>query len=85
MKTGRRHHTLFGSLWVAANGHVSEIQGWKALPFGADGELFAAPRTAAGKNGTPVLGFHSGQEPVRLGAVAVIRLKSTFRHCGSSI
>jgi len=56
-----------------------------ALPFGADGKLFASPRAAAGKNGTSVLGFHPGQEPVRLGAVAVVRLKSTFRHFSSSI
>ena len=56
-----------------------------ALPFGADSEFFAAPRAAAGKNGPAVLGFHSGHEPVRLGAVAVVRLKSTFRHFSSSI
>lgn len=55
------------------------------LPFGADREFLAASRAAAGKNGAAVLGFHAAPEPVCLGAVAVIRLKSTFRHCGSSI
>jgi hypothetical protein len=56
-----------------------------ALPFGANREFLAAPRAAAGKNGPAVLGFHPGHEPVRLGAVAVVRLKSTFRHFSSSI
>jgi len=56
-----------------------------ALPFGADREFFAAARTPAGKNGPAVLGFHSGPEPVRFGAVTVVRLKSTFRHLSSSI
>jgi hypothetical protein len=56
-----------------------------ALPFGADREFLAAPRAAAGKDGPAVLGFHSGHKPVRLGAVAVVRLKSTFRHFSSSI
>jgi hypothetical protein len=55
------------------------------LPLVADSELFAASRTATGKNGTPVLGFHTGTEAVGFGTVTVIRLKSTFRHCGSSI
>jgi hypothetical protein len=57
----------------------------RALPFGADREFFAAPRAATGKNSPPVLGFHAGPEPMRLGAVAVIRLKSTFRHFSSTI
>ena len=56
-----------------------------ALPFGADREFLAPPRTATGKNGPAILGFHPGQKPVRLCAVAVIRLKSTFRHFRSSI
>ena len=51
------------------------------LPLVADSELFAASRTATGKNGTPVLGFHTGTEAVGFGTVTVIRLKSTFRHC----
>jgi len=56
-----------------------------ALPFGADREFFAATRAATGQNGPAILGFHAGPEPVRLGAVSVIRLKSTFRHFGSMI
>ena len=55
------------------------------LPLVAHRELLAASRAAAGKNGTPVLGFHTGTEAMSLGAMAIIRLKSTFRHCGSRI
>jgi hypothetical protein len=52
-----------------------------ALPlFGADGEFFAAPGAAAGQNGATVLRLHPGAEPVRLRAMAVVRLKGTFRH-----
>ena len=55
------------------------------LPLGADGQFLAAARAAAGQNGAAVLGLHTGAEPVGLGAVTVIRLKSTFRHFSSSI
>ena len=54
-----------------------------ALPFGADRELLAAPGAAAGEDGPAVLSFHPRQKPVRFGAVAIIRLKGTFRHCSS--
>jgi hypothetical protein len=33
-----------------------------------------------GQHGPPVLGFHPGAESVRLGAMAIIRLKGAFRH-----
>jgi hypothetical protein len=55
------------------------------LPLGTDGQLFAATRAAAGENGAAVLGLHAGAKPVRLGTMAIIRLKSTFRHLSSSI
>ena len=55
------------------------------LPLGANGQFLAAACAATGQNGASVLGFHTGAKPVRLGAVAVVRLKSTFRHVISSI
>jgi hypothetical protein len=55
-----------------------------ALPFGADSELFAATGAAAREDGPAVLGFHARPEPVRLGAVAIVRLKGTFRHLSPS-
>jgi len=57
---------------------------WK-LPFVADRELFAAPGATAGQYGAPVLGLHTAAETVGLRAMAIIRLKSTFRHFSSSI
>jgi hypothetical protein len=55
------------------------------LPFVANRELFAAPGAAAGQYGAPILGFHAAAETVGFRAVAIIRLKSTFRHFSSSI
>ena len=54
------------------------------LPFVAYGEFFAALRATAGENGTSVLRLHAGAEPVRLGAVTVVRLESTFGHFSST-
>ena len=54
------------------------------LLFGAYGQFLAPASAAPGQNGASVLGFHTGAKPVRLGAVTVIRLKSTFRHVSSS-
>jgi len=54
------------------------------LPFGADGQLLTAPGPAAREHRASVFGLHPGEETVRLGTVTVIRLKSTFRHLGSS-
>jgi hypothetical protein len=53
------------------------------LPLVADREFLAASRTAAGKDGAAVFGFHTGPEAVSLGTTTIIRLKGTFRHCGS--
>jgi hypothetical protein len=55
------------------------------LPLGADRQFVAAAGAAAGKNGAAVLGFHPGAKSVRLGAMAIIRLKSAFRHGDSRI
>ena len=55
------------------------------LPFVADRELFAAPGATAGQYGAPILGLHTAAETVGLRAMAIIRLKSTFRHFSSSI
>lgn len=51
-----------------------------ALPFGADSEFLAAAGAAAREYSPAILGFHARPEPVRLGAVAIVRLKGTFRH-----
>ncbi len=50
------------------------------LPLVADGELLPPPRPAAGEHRAPILRGHADPEPVRLGTMAVIRLKGTFRH-----
>ena len=55
------------------------------LPLGADGKFLSAARPAAREHRTPVLGLHAGQKAVRFGTMAIIRLKSTFRHLISSI
>ena len=55
------------------------------LPLRTDREFLAATGAATGEHSAAVLGFHTGAEAVGLGAVAIIRLKSTFRHCGSRI
>ena len=56
-----------------------------ALPLGANSQFLAATSAAAGENGAAVLGLHPGAKPVRFGAMAIIRLKGTFRHFSSSI
>jgi hypothetical protein len=55
------------------------------LPFVADGEFLASSGAPAGEHGAAVLGFHPAAEAVRLDALAIIRLKSAFRHFSSSI
>ena len=55
------------------------------LPLGANGQFLTAASAAPGQNGTSVLGLHTGTKPMRFGAVAVVRLKSTFRHVSSII
>jgi hypothetical protein len=55
------------------------------LPFVADRELLTATGAPAGQYGAAILGFHAAKESVGLSALAVIRLKSTFRHSRSII
>jgi hypothetical protein len=55
------------------------------LPLGADRELVASASATPREHGPPVLGFHTGTEAVRLRAMTIIRLKSAFRHCCSSL
>ena len=45
-----------------------------------DGELVAAPGTAAGKDSAAILGLHAGAESMRFGALAIIWLKRTLWH-----
>ena len=62
---------------------------WKTgdglLPFGTDSQFLPAPGPAARKHRAAILGLHPGEESMRFGTVAIIRLKSAFRHCSSSI
>ena len=51
------------------------------LPLRADGQLLAALRAAARQHGAAIGGLHAFPKTVRLGAVTVVRLISTFRHC----
>jgi len=55
------------------------------LPLGTDSEFLPSASSAAGKDGTAILGFHAGAEAMGLRAVTIIRLKGTFRHLSSSI
>jgi hypothetical protein len=55
------------------------------LPFVADRELLTASGTPAGQYSAPILGFHAAKESVRLSALTIVRLKSTFRHSSPSI
>jgi hypothetical protein len=54
------------------------------LPFVADGEFLASGGAPAGEHGTAILGFHAATEAVRLDTLAIVRLKSAFRHFSSS-
>jgi hypothetical protein len=55
------------------------------LPLGADSQFLTATRPAASEHGATVLGLHAGEKAVRLGAMAVIRLKGSFRHLSSIV
>jgi hypothetical protein len=43
----------------------------------------AATSATTGQNGLTILRLHPRPKAVRFGALAIIRLKSTFRHFGS--
>ena len=51
------------------------------LPLRADGQLLAALCAAAREYGAAIGRLHAFPKTVRFHAAAVIRLKSTFRHC----
>jgi hypothetical protein len=53
--------------------------------FVADRQLVAASSAAAREHSAAILRIHTGTEPVNLRALAIIRLKSTFRHDLSSL
>jgi hypothetical protein len=55
------------------------------LPFVADGKFLSSSGATASKHGAAILGFHAAAETVRLDTLAIIRLKSAFRHFSSSI
>ena len=55
------------------------------LPLGAYGQFVASASAAARENGATVLRLHPGTKSVRLGAMAIIRLKGAFRHSDSRI
>ena len=48
--------------------------------FVAHRQLVTAPRAAARQHGAAIFRFHPGPESVSLRALAIIRLKCTFRH-----
>ena len=50
------------------------------LPLVADRELLASTSPSASDHRAAILGGHAGEKTMRFGAVAVVRLKSTFRH-----
>jgi hypothetical protein len=55
------------------------------LPFVADGEFLASSGAPARKHGAAILGFHAAAKAVGLDTLAIVRLKSAFRHFSSSI
>jgi|SRR5579872_1451274 len=72
--------------------HVGALPPARSAGFGvadgllvAYGQLVTAAGPAARQHGPPVLGLHALTKSVDLGALAIVRLKSTFRHiCLSS-
>jgi hypothetical protein len=48
--------------------------------FVANGQLVAATGAAARENCAAILALHAGAEAMNFGALAIIRLISTFRH-----
>ena len=62
-----------------------DLMGVPDSPFVADREFMAAPCAAARQHGAAIFRFHARPEPMGLGALAIIRLKCTFRHWLSSL
>ena len=61
-----------------------DLMGVPDSSFVADGQLVAALGATARQHGAAILRFHPGPESVGLCALAIIRLKCTFRHWLSS-
>lgn len=61
------------------------LMGVPDSPFVADRQLVAAPGAAARQHGAAILRRHPGPESMSLRALAIIRLKCTFRHGLSSL
>ena len=61
-----------------------DLMGVPDSSFVADGQFVAALGAAARQHGAAILRFHPGPESVSLRALAIIRLKCTFRHWLSS-
>jgi hypothetical protein len=55
------------------------------LPLGTDGQLLTAPGPPARKYRAAIFRLHTGEEAMRFGTVAIIRLKGAFRHLISSV
>jgi hypothetical protein len=62
-----------------------DLMGVPDSSFVADRQLMAAPCAAAREHGAAILRFHAGPESMGLRALAIIRLKCTFRHWLSSL
>jgi hypothetical protein len=82
-----RFRRLFGNRWIAAAGHFLESLLFSArvprLSLRTDAEFLAANGAAARENGLAVRGLHASPKTVGFHATPVIRLKGSFRHCGS--
>jgi len=50
------------------------------LPFGTDREFLTPARAPARQHGTAIFRLHTGAESVCLRTVAIVGLKSAFRH-----
>ena len=55
------------------------------LPLGTDRQFLAAAGAPPRQYGTAIFGLHATAESMRLGPVAIVRLKCTFRHSSPRI
>lgn len=67
---------LLGNCWPPE----PVLMGVPDSSFVADRQLMAAASAAARQHGAAILRVHTGPESVGLRALAIIRLKCTFRH-----
>jgi hypothetical protein len=76
---------LLGKLllaWPASGCRSGTKRSGMKLPLVAYGEFMTSTGATAGDNGATIGGLHAGPKTVGLRALTVIRLESTFRHCG---